>query len=64
MSRNLYNSLMPASLRQEAIVLTTDSGERWSRAKIEDFTGRVATVLQRSGVKRGERVAVQVEKSP
>jgi malonyl-CoA/methylmalonyl-CoA synthetase len=64
MSRNLYNSLMPASLSQEAIVLTTDSGERWSRAKIEDFTGRVATVLQRSGVKPGERVAVQVDKSP
>lgn len=40
------------------------SGARWSYAALEDETGRIAAGLQSLGLCRGDRVAVQVEKSP
>ena len=42
----------------------TASGARWSYADLEDETGRIAACLRDLGLARGDRVAVQIEKSP
>ncbi|MFO1173047.1 MAG: malonyl-CoA synthase [Hyphomicrobiaceae bacterium] len=39
-------------------------GRSWTYGEASDLAGRLAAALQASGVKRGDRVAVQVEKSP
>jgi malonyl-CoA/methylmalonyl-CoA synthetase len=44
--------------------LETDDGERVSFADLLDRAGRIATLLNAAGVRPGDRVVVQVEKSP
>ena len=44
--------------------LETDKGRIVTYADIEEQSGRMAALLQRLGVKPGERVTVQVDKSP
>ncbi len=64
MSDNLYDVLLPhAPDRASAPVLLTDTGETWTRGRIEALAGRIAALLHLSGVKPGDRVAAQVEKS-
>ena len=46
------------------IFLEADSGERFSYADVEQETVRYASFLLDLGLKAGDRVAVQVEKSP
>lgn len=61
---NLYDYLLRDGRNPEHVVLTTHTGEGWSRARIEQLTARIAGVLSESGVELGDRVAAQVEKSP
>jgi malonyl-CoA/methylmalonyl-CoA synthetase len=47
-----------------APVLTTPAGRRLSYGDLERLSGRLANVMVAAGVRPGDRVAVQVEKSP
>ncbi|WP_404384925.1 malonyl-CoA synthase [Caenispirillum salinarum] len=46
------------------LLLETPEGDKWSYADAHASAGRYARFLTDMGVKRGDRVAVQVEKSP
>ena len=48
----------------DRVFLESDSGENFSYADVEIETGRYANFLVGLGLKSGDRVAVQVEKSP
>ena len=48
----------------DKLAIETDSGERFSYRDLDAQTARYANVLSAAGLRRGERVAVQVEKSP
>ena len=65
MNANLY-ALFAARFPQDhsALFLEADNGERYRYADLERETARLASYLTGLGVARGERVAVQVEKSP
>ena len=65
MNANLY-ALFAARFPQDhsALFLEADNGERYCYADLERETARLACYLTGLGVARGERVAVQVEKSP
>ncbi len=65
MSDNLYDlflSRFPAD--RSAMVIETEAGRICSYAELEAASGRYAGLLARLGVAPGDRVAVQVEKSP
>ncbi|GJD36119.1 AMP-binding protein [Methylobacterium aerolatum] len=63
MSDNLYDRLCPGST-PEAPVFRAEDGTRWTRADVADLAGRFAAFLGQAGAGAGDRVAVQVEKSP
>jgi malonyl-CoA/methylmalonyl-CoA synthetase len=65
MNANLY-ALFAARFPQDrsALFLEADNGERYRYVDLERETARLASYLTGLGVARGERVAVQVEKSP
>ncbi len=58
----LFESRFPAD--RSVILAETPEGERFSYGDMEQFTARLAAYLTGLGVKRGDRVAVQVDKSP
>jgi malonyl-CoA/methylmalonyl-CoA synthetase len=58
----LIESRRPAD--PDALLLETDGGERWSHRDVAELAARMARALERAGAVRGDRVAVQVEKSP
>ncbi|MEP7156009.1 MAG: malonyl-CoA synthase [Betaproteobacteria bacterium] len=65
MNANLYalfQSRFPSDLRQP--VIETASGKLYSYAELENITARYAGQIRAMGVVPGDRVAVQVEKSP
>jgi malonyl-CoA/methylmalonyl-CoA synthetase len=65
MSDNLYNlfrSRFPADRSRPFI--ETETGRVYSYADLEAASGRYARLLSALGVRKGDRVAVQVEKSP
>lgn len=65
MNGNLFARLadgFPADRR--AVFLETGEGQSWSFADLLELTGRFATLIRANGVAPGDRVAVQVEKSP
>ena len=57
---DLVRARMPAGTSPFALL---DDGRRYSYADMVDVSGRFANVLVALGVKPGDRVAVQVEKS-
>ncbi len=62
---NIY-SVFQARFPQdpEAIFIETADGTQYSYAYLEQETSRIAQFLTSQGIKKGDRVAVQVEKSP
>ena len=48
----------------DAIFIETASGTQYSYAFLEQETARIANFLSNQGINKGDRVAVQVEKSP
>jgi len=65
MSDNLYDlfqSRFPADLSKPFI--ETETGRVYSYADLHETSGRYARLLTDLGVRKGDRVAVQVEKSP
>lgn len=63
MSGNLF-SLVAARAAPGATFVEAEAGTRWTYADLFALTGRYANALAASGVAPGDRVAVQVEKSP
>src|SRR3954447_14698185 len=65
MSDNLYDlfcSRFPADRTRPFI--ETETGRVYSYADLEAVSGRYARLLSALGVRKGDRAAVQVEKSP
>ncbi len=58
----LFESRFPED--RSVLLIETPEGERFSYADMGRFTAQVATFLSGLGLKAGDRVAVQVEKSP
>ena len=64
MSDNLYELLQARFPKDRAQpVIELESGRTYSYAELEETSGRFARLLQDLGVQKGDRVAVQVEKS-
>ena len=65
MSDNLYE-LFQARFPAErgTTFIETPDGRRYSYADLETLSGRMARLLAELGVRKDDRVAVQVEKSP
>src|SRR5579883_3343474 len=58
----LFRSRFPRDLG--AIFIEPEQGAALSFAELESVSGRFARLFERLGIKPGDRVAVQVEKSP
>ena len=63
MSNHLFD-MIRAAARQEAVFIETAEGRRWTYGDMLAMSGRLAGALYTRGVRPGDRVAVQVEKSP
>jgi malonyl-CoA/methylmalonyl-CoA synthetase len=61
---NLYTRIANAITDPARVFLETTSGKRITYGDLDGLTARYANVLQAQGVVPGDRVAVQVEKSP
>jgi malonyl-CoA/methylmalonyl-CoA synthetase len=64
MTANVFERIASAVPDPRKTVIETGAGERLSYADLLALSGRLANVLRTRGVKPGDRVAVQVEKSP
>ena len=61
---NLYAEIERATpANSERSVLTTDTGRHYSWRELHAYSARFAALLASIGIERGERVAVQAEKS-
>lgn len=65
MNHNLYAAI-ERRIAQHALhcAIETPGGLRWSYADLHAHSGRYAAALMQHGARRGDRIAVQVEKSP
>lgn len=50
-------------VQPDAAFLTVPGAQSWTFGEMEDMSARIAGALVRAGAKRGDRIAVQVEKS-
>lgn len=65
MGQNLYNALVgDVSRHASRIAIETTSGQQFTYNDLDQHSARLAKVLASCGVVPGDRVAVQVEKSP
>jgi malonyl-CoA/methylmalonyl-CoA synthetase len=64
MSAHLYDALTARFPQRDKPFLTTPEGRAVSYGDLKEGSGRIASVLRDLGVQSGDRVAVQVEKSP
>jgi malonyl-CoA/methylmalonyl-CoA synthetase len=64
-NKNLYK-LLASGLSVDAakVAIETSDGRRWSYRDLDHETARLARLFYSLGLRKGERVAVQVEKSP
>lgn len=63
-SQDLYSQLSRHWSDKQKAFITTRDGRRWTYADIEAGSARIANGLIGAGVKPGDRVAVQTDKSP
>ena len=65
MNENLY-ALMQSNfpVDRSQTVMELGDGGAYSYAELDEISGRIARLLLAKGVKKGDRVAVQVDKSP
>jgi malonyl-CoA/methylmalonyl-CoA synthetase len=64
MSNYLFSSLLPTERDPEQICLIAPDGRTFSYGDIDRISARYASALVSCGIGKGDRVAVQVEKSP
>ena len=63
--QNLYELLMGNDARERSrVCVETESGETFSYSALDEHSARMANLLVSCGIAPGDRVAVQVEKSP
>jgi malonyl-CoA/methylmalonyl-CoA synthetase len=63
MSNHLFDAIC-AGIRSDAPFIETLEGKSWTYGDMLALSARMASALVKRGVKPGDRVAVQVEKSP
>ncbi len=63
MANHLFDAIRAAAA-PEAVFIETAEGRRWTYGDMIRISGQLAHALARRGVTPGDRVAVQVEKSP
>lgn len=63
MSNHLFDAIR-AAVRPEAQFIEVPAGRTWTYGDMLAFSGRLAGALETLGVRPGDRVAAQVEKSP
>jgi len=59
---NVFSEHFPADM--STTFIETEDGQSWSYAALDQESARLARFLTDAGVQKGERVAVQVEKTP
>jgi len=64
MSNHLFDAIRASVGRGDAIFIETADGRRWTYADAVRISGQIASAIDALGVRPGDRVAVQVEKSP
>ncbi|TIO08761.1 malonyl-CoA synthase [Mesorhizobium sp.] len=64
MNNHMFDAVRSATAARDAAFIITADGSVWTYGDMLDFSGRLAGRLLALGVKPGDRVAVQVEKSP
>ncbi|MFT7675881.1 MAG: malonyl-CoA/methylmalonyl-CoA synthetase, partial [Gammaproteobacteria bacterium] len=60
---HLFDGLFAGNGGTDALLLTIPGGRSWSYQDVLDESAKVANCLQDNGVKSGDRIAVQVQKS-
>ncbi|QFI69231.1 malonate--CoA ligase [Sinorhizobium alkalisoli] len=63
MSNHLFDAIRRAARPRAGFILEA-GGRSWTYSDMLDHSGRIASALDALGVRPGDRVAVQVEKSP
>ena len=63
MSNHLFDAIRGSIAKNDAIIIETAKGNRWTYGDMIDWSGRIAGAIDTLGVRPGDRVAVQVEKS-
>lgn len=63
MSNHLFDAIRNAA-RPDAVFIRTTDGRSWTYGDMLALSGRIASALKALDVQPGDRVAVQVEKSP
>jgi malonyl-CoA/methylmalonyl-CoA synthetase len=63
MANHLFDAIRAAAT-PEAVFIETAEGRRWTYGDMIRLSGQMAVALQGLSVQPGDRVAVQVEKSP
>ncbi|MGL4494366.1 MAG: malonate--CoA ligase [Beijerinckiaceae bacterium] len=63
-TNHLFDAIFPAGFGRDKPFLYLPSGETISYGALHDASGQAANVLRQAGVAAGDRVAVQVEKTP
>ncbi|GLS41249.1 malonyl-CoA synthase [Mesorhizobium tianshanense] len=64
MNNHMFDAVRSAAAARDAAFIITAGGSVWTYGDMLDFSGRLAGRLLALDVKPGDRVAVQVEKSP
>src|SRR5262245_25957418 len=64
MSNHLFDAIRRSIVADDAVFIETREGRRWSYGDIVRWSGRMAGAIGTLGIRPGDRVAVQVEKSP
>ncbi|PRD42624.1 malonyl-CoA synthase [Phyllobacterium phragmitis] len=61
---HMFDAIRNAVPAPDAVFIETTNGRLWAYGDLLQWSGRLANILIAAGVKPGDRVAVQVEKSP
>ncbi|MQB44809.1 malonyl-CoA synthase [Rhizobium sp. ICMP 5592] len=64
MGNHLFDAIRASATSDDAVFIETASGERWTYRDALRISGQLASAIDALGVRPGDRVAVQVEKSP
>ncbi|MEP7457199.1 malonyl-CoA synthase [Phyllobacterium sp. SB3] len=63
MSNHLFDAIRSSITSTGSVFMETDAGRNWTYGDMLDWSGKIAGALDTLGIRPGDRVAVQVEKS-
>jgi malonyl-CoA/methylmalonyl-CoA synthetase len=64
MSNHLFDAIRHSIPAEDAVLIETGDGRKWTYGDMLQWSGRIAGAIDTLGIRPGDRVAVQVEKSP